>query len=280
MFSMSLMFRKEQFRLTAKASTPVSARRDHCLTNQQLLFSTDWMGTKDLVAQRLQRVLVSHWFLEFWLHTLGINASRSSSPGLSDEQSGRIISSIRSKTTSTWKVSSPRHCSGVSHGLFGLPFLLPVSSFPTCSEKILKLLPHGAGTQSRKSPNNLFDIPWCPVTSSRWVDAMKLPDCIQTLHSQHSGLFQTHITCVRLSGGSSPWTESLAWFQFAERFSQQPTRLLLSIQHFIFYTEINDKIPVIFKGTIQPWVRMQCISTRWKYTHGDLILVRFSVLFF
>lgn len=37
MFSMSLMFRKEQFRLTAGASTPISARRDHCLTVQ--LFS-------------------------------------------------------------------------------------------------------------------------------------------------------------------------------------------------------------------------------------------------
>lgn len=158
------MLRKEQSRRLNSACTPMSARRDQYWFTSSFFPLTGW-GSRIWWPRGSREVLASHWFLEFWLHTLSINAPRSSSPGLSDEQSGRIISSIQSRTISAWKVSSPRHCSGVSHGLFGFPFLFPLSSFPPCSEKIPKALPHGAGTQRRKSPNNLFDIPWCHVLS-------------------------------------------------------------------------------------------------------------------
>ena len=147
-----------------------------------------------------------------------------------------------------------------------LPWALWVAISPPCLQfsymkwkgNAPKPLLHVTGTQGRKSPNSPFDITWvpCHVTGSRWVDTVKPPGCIQTIHYQHIGLFQTHITGVRLSEGSSSWTKSLGWFHFAKCFSRQPTRLLLSIQHFIFYTEINGKIPMIFKGRVQPWVRM------------------------
>lgn len=74
--------------------------------------------------------------------------------------------------------------------------------------------------------------------------------------SQHTGLFQTHVTGVILREGDCCWVESLELFHFAKCFSQQPTRLIPSIQRFIFYAEINGKIPMIFKGRELPRVRM------------------------
>lgn len=59
------------------------------------------------------------------------------------------------------------------------------------------LLPCVTGTQGRKSPNSPFDITRvpCHIATSRWVDIVKPPACIQTTHSQRFGLANPYSWC-------------------------------------------------------------------------------------